>query len=234
MITVEKGRIVVETKTLRAVIKGGVITEIHSRLDGRQYVRAGRGAVAPLELVYIGQEVVGLGREADDRVTNLRINDSRAEVRVEGWCGDGVIGIGEDAETGDLLIEPGGYASRPGLRACRYSLVGIAPELELIAPFWQGVRLSLDDPLVRGSFWDWPRSWEAGMVILQGKGGGIWVHCRDDRYRYKNLLVGGPLTLRVKGGPDDPYRLGFETEAYGPLAENLSAGGLTWRINLYK
>jgi hypothetical protein len=224
MINVQKGRIIVETTTLRAVIERGAITALQSKLDKKQYLRADRSSV-PLELVYIGQEVVPLGSEPGEGITNLRVDDRRAEVRIEAWNGDGVIAIGEDPLTGDLLVEPGGYASRPGLRACRYSLAGIAPELELIAPFWQGVRLSLDDPLVRGSFWDWPRSWEAGMVILQGKGGGLWVHCRDDRYRYKNLLV---------GGRDDPYRLGFETEAYGPLSENLSAGGLTWRINVYE
>jgi len=28
--------------------------------------------------------------------------------------------------------------------------------------------------------------------------------------------------------------LGFDTEAYGPIDDNLSAGGLAWRINAYR
>ncbi len=224
MLQVEKRRIRAETKTLKAVVEGGVITSLASKLDGRTYVRAGRGGGA-LELVFRDGQVLPLGSEPGDRITNLRVNDTRAEVRVEGWHGDGVISIREDAAGGDLLIEPAGYTSRPGLRACRWTIRGIAPELELIAPFWQGVRLPLEDPLIRNTFWNWPQSWEAGLAILQGRGGGFWVHCRDDRYRYKNLLV---------GSADDARRLGLETEAYGPLEDNLSAGGLTWRINAHQ
>ncbi len=224
MLQVEKRRIRAETKTLTAVIEGGVITSLTSKLDGRTYVRAGRGAPA-LELVFRDGEILPLGVEPGDRITNLRINDSRAEVRLEAWHGDGVITFSEDTASGDLLVEPAGYTSRPGLRACRWTIRGIAPELELIAPFWQGVRLPLEDSLIRNTFWNWPQSWEAGLAILQGRGGGMWIHCRDDRYRYKNLQV---------GSADDARRLGLETEGYGPLEDNLSAGGLIWRINVHR
>ncbi len=224
MLRVEKSRIRLETRTLKAVIAGGVITSLVSKLDGRTYLRQRKGAPA-MELAFCGGEVLPLGTEAGDRVTNLRINDTRAEVRIEGWHGDGVITFSEDTASGDILVEPGGCTSRPGLRACRWTLGGVGRELELVAPFWQGVHLPLEDPLIRNTFWNWPQSWEAGLAILQGEGGGLWVHCRDDRYRYKNLLV---------GRADDARRLGFETEAYGPLDDNLSAGGLTWRINVYR
>ena len=224
MLQVDKRRIRAETKTLKAVIEGGVITSLAGKLDGRTYVRAGRGAAA-LELAFRDGEILPLGGEPGDRITNLRINDTRAEVRLEAWHGDGVITFSEDPASGDLLVEPAGYTSRPGLRACRWTICGIAPELELIAPFWQGVRLPLEDSLIRNTFWNWPQSWEAGLAILQGRGGGMWVHCRDDRYRYKNLQV---------GSADDARRLGFETEGYGPLEDNLSAGGLVWRINVHQ
>lgn len=224
MLRVEKKRIRAETKTLKAVIEGGAITSLVSKLDGKTYLRARQGPGA-LELAFRDGEVLPLGTEPGDRATNLRINDHRAEVRIEGWHGDGVIGFSEDPASGDLLVEPAGYTSRPGLRACRWTICGIGPELELIAPFWQGIRLPLEDPLIRNTFWNWPQSWEAGLAILQGRGGGIWLHCRDDRHRYKNLLV---------GCAEDARRLGLETEGYGPLEDNLSAGGLTWRINVYQ
>lgn len=224
MLQVEKRRIRADTKTLKAVIEGGVITSLVSKPGGKTYLRA-RPRPGALELAFRDGEVLPLGAEPGDRITNLRINDTRAEVRIEGWHGDGVITFSEDIASGDILVEPAGYTSRPGLRACRWTICGIAPELELIAPFWQGIRLPLEDPLIRNTFWNWPQSWEAGLAILQGRGGGIWVHCRDDRYRYKNILV---------GCAEDARRLGLETEAYGPLEDNLSAGGLTWRINVYQ
>ena len=50
--------------------------------------------------------------------------------------------------------------------------------------------------------------WEAGLAILQASSGGFSVHTQDDRYRYKALHVGSDA---------DPYMLGLDTEAYGPL-----------------
>lgn len=91
MITVERKRIIVETRTLRAVIERGVVTEIRGKPDGKCCLRPDRGAAdVPLELIYIGPEAVSLGGNPGDRVTNLRINDTRAELRVEAWNGDGV------------------------------------------------------------------------------------------------------------------------------------------------
>ncbi len=50
------------------------------------------------------------------------------------------------------------------------------------------------------------------------------MHTQDNRYRYKALYV---------GTAKDARRLGFDTQAYGPVDNNLSAGGLTWRINVF-
>ena len=36
------------------------------------------------------------------------------------------------------------------------------------------------------------------------------------------------------GAEGDPYRLGFDTEAYGPIDNNLAAGGLAWRLNVFE
>ena len=44
---------------------------------------------------------------------------------------------------------------------------GIRHDLDLVAPLFQGVKLKLDDSLIRDSRWIWPMSWEAGLAILQ-------------------------------------------------------------------
>ena len=135
-----------------------------------------------------------------------------------------MITISGDPETGDLVVEPEAFSSRPGVRACRWTIGGLRPDLDLVAPFFQGVRLSLDDALLRDSHWPWPMHWEAGLAILAGRASGFWVHARDDRYRYKALHV---------GSGKDPRALGFDAEAWGPIDENRSAGGLAWRINVF-
>ncbi|HON01380.1 MAG TPA: DUF6259 domain-containing protein, partial [Acidobacteriota bacterium] len=92
------------------------------------------------------------------------------------------------------------------------------------APFFQGVKLPLSDTLLRNSDWPWPSAWEAGFVIMTGTTGGFWVRTEDTRYRYKALHIGSEQEAQL---------LGFDTEAYGPVDESLSAGGLTWRINCF-
>jgi hypothetical protein len=224
MLTVTDRRITVDTRTLTAVLDDGLITSLVRKSDGRELLRSKVDAAPALQLIYGKDEVVPLGGALDSNVRCLRLNDHHAEVRIGSWHGDGVIAVREDAASGDLVIEPSGYASRPGLRACRWTIAGIDAELELVAPFWQGVRLPLEDSLIRHTHWEWPLQWEAGLAILQGKDGGLWVHCRDTQYRYKNLKV---------GTPDDARRIGLDTENYGPLEERLAAGGLAWRINVY-
>ncbi len=85
--------------------------------------------------------------ESGDCIVCLPINDHQAEIRFHSWNGDGILSVSEDQETGALLMEPSGYASRPGLHTCRWMLTGIDKGLELIAPFYQGIRLPLYDSL---------------------------------------------------------------------------------------
>ena len=226
MISVDGNRISVDTKTLAAVIENGVLISLTRKSDGRVFVRADMTKPAPLQLIYTGQERVSLGCESGDRITTLRVSDHRAEVRIESWNGDAVIAVSDDPATGELVIEPSAYASRPGLRACRWPVAGIDTSLKLVAPLWQGVRLSLNDPIIHDSHFPWPFEWQAGLVILQDdQGGGFWVHCQDAHYRYKALHV---------GAADEADSLYFDTESYGPLDLSLGTGSLAWRINVYE
>ncbi|MBT3267484.1 hypothetical protein HN371_10045 [Candidatus Poribacteria bacterium] len=224
MVRVRDNQIEVTTRTLRATWADGVLTSLSARPDGQTLVDPAPDDGPPMYLIYASGEAVAIGREMGDRVYVLPRSDTEAEIRIEGWHGDGAIRVSEDVETGDMVVEPSGYASRPGLRACRLPIGGIAESLKLVAPFFQGVRLPLDDPLIRNSHWQWPHQWEAGLAILEGAGGGWWVRAEDDRYRYKALHV---------GSRDTHDTLGLDTETYGPMDANLSAGNLEWRINTF-
>jgi hypothetical protein len=224
-VRVEGDRILVETHTLSAQWQRGFLTSLRSKSSGEEWVRVADTAQdAALELVYRGDEKVRVDDAKFGAITVHAISPQQAEIVFHGWDGDGVITIGTDADTGDVLVEPSAYSARPGVRGCRWNLIGLRPDLELVAPFFQGVRLKLQDSLVRNTHWAWPFFWEAGLAILQGAGGGFWVHTQDNRYRYKALQVGSGA---------DPHRLGLDTEAYGPVDNNLGAGGLVWRINVF-
>lgn len=226
-VRVEEGAVVrVETATLRATLEKGYLTALESKLTGEKFIEPfDRSSFAPVRLVYRSRETVDLGEQPFGNITARQITSTLAELRFHNWNGDGLIRVSADPVTGDLVLEPSAYSSRPGVRACRYTIAGIRRDLRLVAPFYQGVALELNDPLIRGSHWSWPQGWEAGLAILHGANGGFWIHTQDNRYRYKALRV---------SLDKDPYALGFDAEAYGPIEDNLAAGGLAWRVNVYQ
>jgi len=223
---VQDGRVTAETGTLTAVIEKGFIRSLKSNITGDEFIQTFDLNQAPaLQLIYRGDETAALDESKFGSISCRRISDRRAEFIFQSWDGDGVLSIEIVPESGDLLLEPSAFSSRPGVRACRWSLKGIRPDLQLVAPLFQGVKLQLDDPLVRNTRRSWPVAWEAAFAVLQSPAAGFWIHTQDTAYRYKALRI---------GDREDPRVLGFDTEAYGPIDDNLSAGGLAWRVNVFK
>jgi len=219
MVTVQDGKILADTKALKATVERGYLTSLVSNIDGRGYVDHVDTDGSALQLVYPGHGTVNVVGNLAATITTHQLSPSTAQMRFSGWDADGVLTISEDPLTGDLIVEPSAYSSRAGVQSCRWLLPGVGKDLDLVAPFFQGVKLPLTDPLLQRR-WAWPMSWEAGLAILQGKAGGLWVHWRDSHYRYKALNI-------------DQGTIGLETEAYGPLDGSLGAGGLQWRLSVY-
>jgi len=224
-VSVNGNTIVVQTPTLEARLDSGFLVSLRSRETGEEMLAPfDTEGISAVSLVYRSGETVGLSEKFAQLQTRA-LSSSRAEYIFHNWDGDGVLSVTFDPESGDLVLEPSAYSSRPGVRACRWHLHGPRQDLELVAPFFQGTKLPLEDSLIQNSHWPWPMMWEAGLAILQGPESGFWVHTQDNRYRYKSLHVGTADTSRT---------LGFDSEAYGPIEENLAAGGLVWRINVFK
>jgi hypothetical protein len=163
-VVVKDNKVYIETQTLSAVIEKGVITSFKSKINGEEFIeKPDTNNFRALQLLYIKNEIVEVNEEKFGRIETYQISDQRAEIVFHSWDGDGVLSIYADAETGDLLIEPSAYSSRPGVLACRWSISGLKSSLELIAPFFQGIKLKLDDPLIKNNRWRWPFSWEAGL-----------------------------------------------------------------------
>jgi hypothetical protein len=222
---VKDHKVVIETQTLTAAIEKGVLTSLKSKTSGEEFIeKPDIVNFRALQLLYLNNDLIQVNQEKFSSIETHQISDQRAEIIFHSWDGDGVLFISTDDETGDLLIEPSAYSSRPGVLACRWSVSGIKPSLELVAPLFQGIKLKLNDPLIKNTRWRWPFSWEAGFAIFQSPEGGFWIHTRDNRYRFKALQT---------GTESDPYVIGFDSEAYGPVDNNLSAGGICWRINTY-
>ena len=224
-IKVEGDRMLIETHTLSASMTKGFLTSLRNKVTGEDLIQApDPKESAALELVYRGDEIVRVDESKFGTTTVHALSPTRAEFVFQSWDGDGIIAVEADPISGAILVEPSAFSARPGVRGTRWNIPGLRPDLKLVAPFFQGVRLSLDDSLIRNTHWAWPFSWEAGLVILESQRGGFWVHTQDSRYRYKAVKVGSPTQAN---------RLGLDTEAYGPIDQNLGAGGLVWRINVF-
>jgi hypothetical protein len=224
-IHIENNQVLIETFTLTATIKNGFLTSLKSKISGEEFITGfDEKNFTALQILYPGSETVDISEENYGRINLHQVSHNIAEIIFHSWNGDGIIAISTDDTTGDLIIEPSSYSSRPGVLACRWNIPGIRHDLQIVAPLFQGIKLRLDDPLIHDSRWIWPISWEAGLAILQSANGGFYIHTQDTHYKYKALKIGSIA---------DPYSLGFDTEAYGPIDNNLSAGGLSWRLNVY-
>lgn len=223
---VEEHKIIIHTHTQSAVIEKGFLTSLTSKKTGEEFIKgAAVDKSAALQLIYRGDETISIDESKFGNITTRQISPLKAEIVFHSWDGDGIISVSVEPESGAILIEPSAYSSRPGVLACRWNMAGIRPDLQLVAPFFQGIKLKLDDSLIANTHWEWPLYWEAGLAVLQSNKGGFWIHTRDNRYRYKALQVGSGAQKN---------HLGFDTQAYGPIDDNLSAGGLVWRINVFE
>jgi hypothetical protein len=223
---VEEHKIIIHTHTQSAVIEKGFLTSLTCKKTGEEFIKEVEvDKAAALQLVYRNNESISVDESKFGNITTRQLSPLKAEIVFHSWDGDGIISVSVEPESGSILIEPSAYSSRPGVLACRWNMAGIRPDLQLVAPFFQGIKLKLDDSLIANTHWQWPLYWEAGLAILQSNKGGLWVHTRDNRYRYKALKVGSGAQKN---------HLGFDTQAYGPVDDNLSAGGLIWRINVFE
>lgn len=225
MVELTGSRLSITTSTLKAVFDNGKLVSLTHRSGGGELVSPpATDSPSPLILVFANGQQIDISSGSDTQIIARRLDDRTAEYRFHSWSGDGILRISECPDTGDLLVEPSAYSSRMGLVACRWSISSIAPDLRLVAPFFQGINLEMTDTLTRDTNWNWPHMWEAGFAILQGKSHGFSVHVRDTQYRPKSLKVGTKAAANC---------LGFNTEAFGPVDQNRGAGGLVWHINVH-
>ncbi|MCL2362812.1 MAG: DUF6259 domain-containing protein [Defluviitaleaceae bacterium] len=225
MLKIMDNTVKVDTKTLNATIKDGLIVKLFSKLSNKKYISLNDTSQhSGLSIVYPNNRTVNISNGSQSEIKYFQINDYCVEMRFHSWHGDGVILLTEDIETGDLVVEPSAFSGQAGVRSVKWIVPGIDASLKLIAPLYQGIKMNLDDELLQGERFTWPMKWEAGFAILQGSSSGFWLYCKDTSYKYKTLSI---------GTESDPFGLGFETDAYGAIDSNTSAGGLEWRLNVY-
>lgn len=227
MIKISDGTINVETKTLKATIKDGKIISLAARSSGKVYIDdKNHASRAPLQLVYAGNDRADLDTEKHGgKAETVIISDTRADICINSWNGSGVISVSEDEASGDLIIEPSAFSAMKGVRSVRWDIAGLRNDAKMVAPLFQGTIAPMDDPMIRGSRFNYPHRWESPFVIFHSLNDGMWIRTEDSSYLFRTLNV---------GDKNEYNRIGLETETCGPITDNLSAGGCAWRINVYE
>ena len=218
--------ITVQTKRFTAVFQGPRLARF-TTADGRVLLEQDGAEPPPLELIDPSDKAVPIGVGENAQVRVVRLGPAAADMIISDWNGDATMRIEVDEPSGDLCVTPAVACLHGGVSRLRWNLAGIKPGLDLVAPFFQGIRLKFNDPLIARTRWNWPNRWEAALAILQADdAGGFSVCCHDDRFRFKNLYVGHPGTKKTDV-------LGLETENYAPWHDQQAAGSLTWRLNAH-
>lgn len=151
-IQIQDNKIIISTFTLTAIITNGLLTSLKSKLSGEEFITGfDESCYTALQIVYPASEVIDVHEKTYSKISTHQISDQRVEIIFHGWNGDGIIIISTDDITGDLIIEPSAYSSRPEVLACRWNIPGIRHDLQIVAPVFQGVKLKLDDPLINDS-----------------------------------------------------------------------------------
>ena len=223
MIEVCGSTVKVSTKTLDAVLEAGAVVSLRDK-QGREFIAdPARAQASPaLGILFRGGDLRPVNNGKSAAVSCVSLSETCAEIRFDALDGCGVLTVSEDEENGDFCIEPEVSSARYGVLAARWTLAGFSPDMRITAPIFQGIDMDPEDSLIRNRRWIWPHRWEAGLCIFHDAEAGFWVHCRDTAYRAKSLATG------------ENQSVSFDAEAWGPLDRSLSAGGLIWRVNVFR
>ncbi|MGC9348210.1 MAG: DUF6259 domain-containing protein [Anaerolineae bacterium] len=208
-------------------ISEGHLTSIRNVRTGEEFLDRGLQDEVPMfELLHQNGKITPLGvHPLASEFHYTLLTDRIAEMVLSDWECDVSVRIAIDEETGDILMEPSAWTMQAGVAGVGMNVPGIRQDLQVVAPFQQGVKLPLDHPQMGGKYALWPSHWEAGFLVFDGGESGFTVQTWDDHQLYKAVKIGRDENSQV---------VGFFTLAPGPLEQNRSVGNVCWRISAYE
>ena len=220
-VAVEGQRITARTATVTAVFEGAALVSLTPAGEEAQFAHPTASARG-VDLTYLNGEI--LGDDKHQTVSVKQLSPLAARVDVAGDMGRRTLCIGVDAASGDVLVTPDGLSDRRGVRAVRWT-VSLEPSATLILPAVNGLIVRPDAPHPSARRFGWPFEWNAQLAVIRREGWTAMIHAEDRDCRFKALQM-------TRTGPR--IELGFESESPGPLWDNRTAGGVTWRVNAYQ
>lgn len=123
---------------------------------------------------------------------------------------------------GEGVVVQRAECARPGLVGLQWGIT-LPDDWELLVPGCSGLRFGADSDFQPMQF-DYPITWEAQFVLIQGKRGGFLIHAEDNAQRFKRLFV------QHRNGQ---FWIGFETWCTAPFDRVQQAESVRWSIRPY-
>jgi len=220
-VTVAGTKVMAETATTAAVFDGPALVSLKPVGADTEFIHATQPPV-PLDTTYVNGD--GYGHDKHETITAKALSDRAALVVVKGDDTERHLLVTTDAATNDICVTPSGMSNRRGLCSVRWTF-GLHPRTSLVMPVVNGLRVDLGRPFPGDGRFAWPYQWNAQLVIVERASASLMVHCEDTTLHYKAMNLHREADRR---------ELGFETENPGPLWDQRTAGGITWRLNTYR
>lgn len=125
--------------------------------------------------------------------------------------------------SGEIVVQQEAECAQPGLVGLQWGMV-LPDSCDLLVPTFSGLRLAADtyfEPMRL----EYPTTWGAQFVLVQGKRGGFLIHAEDNAKRFKRLFI------VHRGGQ---FWLGFETWCTAPFDRIQRDTSVRWHIRAYK
>ncbi|HNR30131.1 MAG TPA: DUF6259 domain-containing protein [Candidatus Hydrogenedentes bacterium] len=129
-----------------------------------------------------------------------------------------------DPASGGLIVEQTMQSPQAGLWGVGWTIGMVPLDMNLVVPAHSGLKLTSATPGASHSF-DYPMSWEAQLLIVEGEGAGFYVWAEDPDGAYKRLTI-----ARSPEG----WRIGLVTMPLAPFEDKTACASVRWRLNVYE
>ncbi len=150
------------------------------------------------------------------------------EIRLESFANlDGAVmtmTVRHEPESNEWLVSQRAMTPVEGLWGVSWSIADIPLNYAILVPGGSGLRLSENSPGGLHQF-DYPMTWEAQLVVVEGPGHGFYVWAEDAKGCFKRLTV-----ERL----DQGWRLGLITMNHAPFDNLNECRSVVWRLGVYE
>ncbi|MCX7827042.1 MAG: hypothetical protein N2689_16050, partial [Verrucomicrobiae bacterium] len=167
-----------------AAFRNGVLVELRNTLSGDVCVTAGKAA--PLTGARLARDKLA-ATEAAESLQAVTVGADGCDAQ---WRDGLRLKQTMAAERGELVLRQEAVAPSPPVVGVQWGVADVSRHVEVLVPGHSGLRFGSDAP--DGTFrFEYPISWEAQCVLLQGKRGGFLIYSDDTAPQFKVFPNGG-------------------------------------------